>query len=189
VSRLRTGLEEAREVSRCGSWEPGAWDAFIRRHSSFVQAEARRQLYRYRGRADQSDIDDACQEVYALLLRNGARVLRQFRGESSISTWLACVVRSICRQIADHERTVFLGDREIVSEPPTEDDLPPEGLGEAVGRLPSREQRLLRLFFQDGRKYREIARDLGISINSVGPLLSRAVSAVRRLLAAPIEPK
>ena len=57
-----------------------------------------------------------------------------------------------------------------------------EGLKEALARLPARDQRLLRLFFAEGRKYREIAVELGVSINSVGALLSRAVGAARRHL-------
>jgi RNA polymerase sigma-70 factor (ECF subfamily) len=175
-------LEDARLISRCLAWEPQAWDAFVVRHTPFVQAESRRQLFRYRGRADLDDVEDARQEVFALLMRDGARTLRQFRGDSSLSTWLAYVVRSVCRQIASHEQEASLAFREIVYLPPTEEDLPPEGLHEAVGRLPARDQKLLRLFFYEGKKYRQIAREMGISINSVGPLLSRALRAARSLI-------
>jgi RNA polymerase sigma-70 factor (ECF subfamily) len=174
--------DDAALISRCVSWEAGAWEAFVARHSSFVQAEARRQLLRYLARAVPSDVDDACQEVFSLLMKDGARTLRQFRGESSLSTWLACVVRSVCRQFAQHERSGALGDREIAGVPPSEDHLPPEGLGEALARLPARDQKLLRLFFYEGKKYREISSELGISVNSVGPLLGRAIGAARRLL-------
>jgi RNA polymerase sigma-70 factor (ECF subfamily) len=180
---IREDINDTALISRCVSWEPGAWEAFVARHSSFVQAEARRQLLRYLARAVPSDVDDACQEVYSLLMKDGARALRQFRGESSLSTWLACVVRSVCRQFAQHERSGAPTNLEIVAVPPSEDHLAPEGLGEALARLPARDQRLLRLFFYEGKKYREISRDLGLSINSVGPLLGRAIAAARRLLA------
>ena len=175
-------IDDAALISRCLSWDPVAWDAFVARHASFVQAEARRQLLRYLARATPADVDDACQEVYSLLMKDGARTLRQFRGESSLSTWLACVVRSVCRQLAQRERSGALLTEEIVVAPPSEDHLPPEGLGEALARLPVRDQRLLRLFFYEGKKYREISRDLGISINSVGPLLGRALAGIRRFL-------
>jgi RNA polymerase sigma factor (sigma-70 family) len=147
-----------------------------------VQAEARRQLLRYRGKAAPADVEDASQEVFAQLLRDGARTLRQFRQESSLPTWLAYVVRSVCRQAAGRERGAQPLQEDVAIPPPTEEDLPLEGLKEAVAGLPSRDQQLLRLFFHEGKKYREIALLLGISINSVGPLLSRALVAARRRL-------
>ena len=173
---------DASLISRCVSWEPGAWETFVARHAPYVEAEARRQLLRTLARAAPADVDDVCQEVFALLMKDGARALRQFRGEASLSTWLACVVRSVSRQFAQHERSGAPSNLEIVPVPPSEDHLAPEGLGDALARLPARDQRLLRLFFHEGKKYREISRELGISINSVGPLLGRALASARRFL-------
>jgi RNA polymerase sigma-70 factor (ECF subfamily) len=115
-------------------------------------------------------------------MKDGARTLRQFRSEASLSTWLACVVRSVCRRLARHERSAAFPAEEIAFVPPPGAAVPPEGLTEALARLSAREQKLLRLFFTEGRKYREIARELGISVNSVGPLLSRAIAAAKRQL-------
>ncbi len=100
-----------------------------------------------------------------------------------MSTWLAYVVRSVCRQIAAQANEAVLSSADIVYTPPTEEDLPPDGLEEALSRLSRRDQKLLRLFFFEGKKYRQIALELGVSVNSVGPLLSRATQAARRLLA------
>ena len=147
-----------------------------------MRAEARRQLLRYRGKAAPADVEDAFQEVFAQLLRNDARALRQFRQESSLATWLGYVVRSVCRQIAGRERGAHPVPVDIPIPPPTEEDLPLEGLKEAIAGLPARDQTLLRLFFHEGKKYREIALELGVSVNSVGPLLSRALGAARRRL-------
>jgi len=176
-------LDDASLISRCVSWDREAWEAFLLRHSSFVRAEAKRQLFRYLGSAAPADVEDACQEVFCLLMKDGARTLGQFRGESSISTWLACVVRSVCRQIARHRRSGAPRPLETIRTAASEEDLPPDGLAEALARLPARDRKLLRLFFCEGRKYREIAREMGISINSVGPLLGRALRAARSLAA------
>ncbi len=168
-------LDDASLIPRCIVRDQGAWEAFHARHDSFVRAEAKRQLFRCLGSAAPADVEDACQEVFCLLMKDGARTLGQFRGESSISTWLARVVRSVCRQLARHRRSGAPWPREIVRAPASEDDLAPDGLVEALARLPARDQRLLRLFFCEGKKYREIAREMGISINSIGPLLGRAL--------------
>lgn len=169
-------------ISRCLARENDAWDALVAKHLPFVQAESRRQLLRFQGRPAASDLEDACQEVFSLLMRDGARVLRQFRGESSLPTWLARVVRSVCRGIADRAKERSLSSPEIVYPPPSEDDLPPAGLEAALRLLPPRDEKLLRLFFYEGKKYRQIAQELRVSVNSVGPLLSRAIQTVRRLL-------
>lgn len=176
-------LDDAGLVSKCVAWDDGAWDAFVTRHASFIEAEARRQLYRYQGQAAASDIEDACQEVYSLLMKDGARTLRQFRHEASLSTWLACIVRSVCRQSVRRDRVTGYPAEEIPVSPPVAEHVSPEALNEALSRLPGRDQRLLRLFFAEGKKYREIAHDLGLSINSVGPLLTRAIASAKRLLA------
>ena len=81
-------------LSRCLLGDRGSWDLLVERYSPFVRAEARRQLLRYLGRAVAADIEDASQEVFALLFKDGARALREFRGSSSFTTWLFYVVRS-----------------------------------------------------------------------------------------------
>ncbi len=183
VNRISpASIEETEIISRCVSWDKAGWDLFVARYSPFVQAETRRQLLRYRGKAAPADVEDVCQEVFAQLLRNGARALRQFRQESSLSTWLGYVVRSVCRQVAGRERGTHPVRADVAIPPPTEEDLPLEGLKEAVAGLPARDQTLLRLFFHEGKKYRQIALELGVSINSVGPLLCRALAAARRRL-------
>lgn len=176
-------LDDDALVSRCVTWDPGAWDAFVLRHGAFVQSEARRQLLRYSGRASLADVEDASQEVFSLLLKDGARTLRQFRHESSISTWLSCVVRSVCRQLSRRDRLAPFPAAELAAPEPASIEFHTEKLLETLGRLTPRDQRLLRLFFTEGKKYRQIAQELRISINSVGPLLSRAIGAAKRILA------
>ncbi len=176
------GIDEDSLISRCVSRDRGAWEAFLAEHGRFLRAEARRRLFRYMGRADEADVDDAFQEVVCQLMKDGARTLAQFRMESSVSTWLACVVRSVCRQIVAHRRSGARVPLRVVRPSLAEDDFPPEGLIDALSRLPARDRRILRLFFYEGRKYREIAGLLRISVNSVGPLLNRALRAAGRLL-------
>ncbi len=174
-------MDDRELLSRCIAGDRPAWDELLRRHGGYVRAEARRQLLRYRGRAEPADVEDAAQEVMALLLADDVRALRRFRGDCSFTTWLFHVVRSVCRQIAERARAPAAAGPAVFEPPP--DGGPSAGtVAAALSRLSGREQKLLRLFFYEERKYREIAAELGVSINSVGPLLARALEALSRRL-------
>jgi RNA polymerase sigma-70 factor (ECF subfamily) len=168
-------MDDRELVSRLAAGDRAAWDELLRRYGGYVRAEARRQLLRYRGRADAADVEDAAQEVLSLLLEGDARALRSFRGDCALTTWLFHVVRSVCRQIAGRSRSPAPA-RPLAFEPP-EAGPSSEAVAAALSRLPPRDQRLLRLFFYEGKKYREIAAEVGVSVNSVGPLLARALDA------------
>jgi RNA polymerase sigma-70 factor (ECF subfamily) len=63
-----------------------------------------------------------------------------------------------------------------------------EGLEEIqrmLRRLPTRERQVVRLFYLEGRSYEEISTELGIPVNSIGPILSRARKVLRRDLKSP----
>lgn len=49
----------------------------------------------------------------------------------------------------------------------------------AVGRLPEREQELIRLKFEHGLSYREMAETTGLSVSNVGYLLHMAIKKLR----------
>jgi RNA polymerase sigma-70 factor (ECF subfamily) len=55
-----------------------------------------------------------------------------------------------------------------------------------IGELPDRQQEVVRLKFQGGLSYREIAEVMDTTANNVGVLLHTAVKAIRtRMAAAP----
>jgi RNA polymerase sigma-70 factor (ECF subfamily) len=45
--------------------------------------------------------------------------------------------------------------------------------------LPSRERKVVRLYYLEGLSYEEISTDLDIPVNSIGPILSRARKKLR----------
>ena len=46
--------------------------------------------------------------------------------------------------------------------------------------LPSRERRVVRLYYLEGRSYEEISTELNVPVNSIGPVLSRARKKLRQ---------
>src|SRR5262249_6605484 len=55
-----------------------------------------------------------------------------------------------------------------------------EEVQKLLSRLPSRERKVVGLYYLEGRSYEEISTELNIPVNSIGPILSRARKLLRK---------
>lgn len=165
--------------------EAGAWDLFVERYAGLVASVVRR-IFRTRGRGlGQADVDDVTENVFVMLLEQDGRLLRRYDPKHKLSAYVAVIART-----ATHR---FLRRQKAKVDLPDEmwgDSIADSGQGtasaetaglemrsalhETMSQLSERDQRVLRLFYFDGRDYQSIARTLGLSVNSVGAALSRA---------------
>ena len=82
-------------IERCLSRAPRAWEAFVDRYIGLVihtinhTAKSRSLLI------TDPDIEDYTAEVFLQLVKDDYSVLRNFRGNSSLATYLAVIVRRI----------------------------------------------------------------------------------------------
>jgi RNA polymerase sigma-70 factor (ECF subfamily) len=60
-----------------------------------------------------------------------------------------------------------------------------EALRRAMGRLPEEYREILRLRYEEGRSFEEVAQSLGRTPNAVRKLWARAVGRLRQELEAP----
>ncbi|MBM4077515.1 MAG: sigma-70 family RNA polymerase sigma factor, partial [Planctomycetes bacterium] len=139
------------------------------------------------------DTDDLSAEVFLALIANDFEVLRRFRGDCSLATYLTVIARRIVvheitrRRMAEamghvkshgavseqqrdtsFDESMRIENREMVEKMLV-------GLGEP-------EATIVRLFHLDGRTYREISQAVGVAENSIGPTLSRAREKLRQAL-------
>lgn len=132
-----------------------------------------RYLHRLTGDADIAD--DIAQEAFV-------RLLKQSLPEAEVRPWLFTVAMNLVR---DHARKVERRNRLLTTAPAlvTTSALPDEVVerSEAVAsvrsvldQLPPRDQQLL-LMREEGFKYEEIARVVGVAPASVGTLIARAL--------------
>jgi RNA polymerase sigma-70 factor (ECF subfamily) len=135
------------------------------------------------------DTEDVVAEVLYQMVANDYAVFRQFRGKSSLATYLTVIARRICihelmRRAASAETTARLNHRRLgAREEPPKAQVGLESLEEIqklLRRLPARERQVVRLFYLEGRSYEEISRELDVPVNTIGPMLSRARRALRR---------
>jgi RNA polymerase sigma-70 factor (ECF subfamily) len=67
-----------------------------------------------------------------------------------------------------------------VAGPPRGDGLEHlEEVQKLLSRLPSKERKVVRLYYLEGRSYEEISTELNIPVNTIGPILSRARKKLR----------
>jgi RNA polymerase sigma-70 factor (ECF subfamily) len=134
------------------------------------------------------DEDDLCADTFAVLLERNMATLRGFRGRSSFATYLTIVVRRIVlRKLTQRRYMQALGH--VSAHQASVDNVSDEGhnhvdaadqVESLMSGLAPQHKDLLRSMFLNGKSYRDISRELGIAVNSIGPTISRILSALRR---------
>jgi RNA polymerase sigma factor (sigma-70 family) len=113
--------------------------------------------------------------------------LRTYRGEASLGVWLRAVARRRCldhlRKTAKLQRRLYEAARDCSSSRHNADNH--IAVHQALSRLSRRDQALLRLFFFDGRSYRDISHALALPENTVASSIFRAKERLRELLCRP----
>jgi RNA polymerase sigma-70 factor (ECF subfamily) len=140
-------------------------------------------------RMTNADRDDLCAEVFLAFLENEFSILRNFRGQSSLATYLTVVSRRIVvRQILSRQSRPIAngasGQAQAASvdpSPSVEDRIGnQEEVARLLGGLQGTEAQVVRMFHLEGKNYHEISDSVGMPENSIGPILSRARNKMRR---------
>jgi RNA polymerase sigma-70 factor (ECF subfamily) len=178
-------------LDRCLRHEAGAWKAFVDQFLGLIFHTVKRtsQLVGMPLRA--SDVEDVAAEVMLQIVRNDFAVLRRFRRQSSLATYLTVIARRVCL----HELNRRAAQRMPIQAPdrpqaePDRLTAPPllaaieseEEIESLLSRLPAPERHVVRLFYLEGHTYQEISSELRIPINSIGPMLFRARQRLRKM--------
>ena len=177
-------------LERCLQKKSRAWEDFVDRFMGLVVHVITHSAQARSIRLTSQDRDDLCAEVFLAVIKSDFALLRSFRGQSSLATYLTVVARRIVvrelltrkvasrlgdgttdsatRNIADPQRSVEqrLSDQEEVER--------------LLGGLQGTEAQVVRLFHLEGKSYQEISSVIGMPENSIGPILSRARNKLRR---------
>ncbi|MCC6419643.1 MAG: sigma-70 family RNA polymerase sigma factor [Gemmataceae bacterium] len=179
-------------LQRCLHHEPGAWNDFIDHHLGLIYHVIHHTAHLRSVPLRPEDTEDLASEILLQIVAKDYAVLRQFRGKSSLGTYLTVIARRICVQELAQRATArevqLRTDDGQLSSIEAEPEGPPQaGVGletlEEVARLlkklPARERQVVRLYYLEGRTYEEIATELNVPVNSIGPVLSRARKKLR----------
>ena len=102
-----------------------------------------------------------------------------FAANAALATYLTVVARRVVvRKMAESRSATPLGD--MVAQAEADECAPEQRISdqEEIGRLLSElrgsEATAVRMYHLEGKSYQEISRSVGMPVNSVGPMLSRA---------------
>jgi len=177
-------------LERCLQGKPRAWEDFVDRFMGLV-VHVVNHTVQIRGlRVSPEDRDDLVSEVFLGILKDDLAVLRHFRGQASLATYLTVVarrivVRAIIRQ-RPHGVSRGNGSRQTDENLPDSSEAPAERIGDRdqverlIDELHENEAKVVRMYHLEGKSYREISDAIGMPENSIGPILSRARGKMRR---------
>lgn len=178
-------------LQRCLQRQPGAWESLVDRFIGLVIHVINHSAAAKSIRLSADDRDDLCSDVFLRIVHDDFAVLRRFRGQSSLATYLTVVARRVVvRRLLASKMPARLSDA-IPAENLAGDEEPVqrvddrEEIERMLERLDQQEAEVVRMYHLEGRSYQEISSAVGMPENTVGPLLSRARHKLRQAQADP----
>lgn len=177
-------------LKRCLAHQPGAWNDFVDRFLGLVYHVIHHTAHLRSTPLRPEDVEDLAAEVLLQLVAGDYAILRQFKGNSSLATYLTVISRRICvhelarryaaREVQSPAHNANLNEVEDEEVPRTPGLESLEEVEKLLSKLPSREREVVRLHYIEGRSYEEISTEMSIPVNSIGPILSRARKKLRK---------
>jgi RNA polymerase sigma-70 factor (ECF subfamily) len=182
-------------LDRCIARKPRAWEDFVDRFMGLV-LHVIDHTARSRGiPVSPEDREDLCAQVFLEIIKDEFAVLRHFRRQSSLATYLTVVARRVAVHALVTKRHRVEAGRVAITQAEVQTQ-GGAGAADAAGQrdaladrdeierllheLDTTEASVVRMYHLEGKSYEEIGSAVGISENSVGPLLSRAREKMRR---------
>ena len=192
MTEKRGSEQSALDVSALKRGDDGAWESFFETYDDTITSVVRWSKWHFKPDVQ----EDVAQEIRAELLR----CITNFRAASSLRYYIKriCINRCVDRirkQVRERSVIVSLGYEDADGElremdAPSTDQYDPikkiytfETVGavrELLKHLDGTCLEAIQLFYMEGLAYKEIAKKLGISINTVGSRLAKCLEKLRR---------
>lgn len=179
-------------IARCLDREPEAWCEFVDRYIGVVFHVVHHTATMRNVGLKSDEVEDLAADVLATIVDNNFKILRQFRGRSSLANYLTVIARRVVVnklvRRAIHDKKAHAARAEY----PTRGDTPAElkiereeEVHRLLDSLEGPDAELIRAFYIDNKSYSEISRDTGIPENSIGPTLTRLREQLRKTASRP----
>ncbi len=164
----------------CLDRAPRAWQNFVDRFLGLVIHVANHVAESRGIRLDQATRDDLVAEVFLVLVADDFSVLRKFRRNCSLATYLTVISRRvIIRRLNTAKNQLAAAVPPVVEDDVLKRIENAEEVHKLLSQLDEREATVVRLYHLEGKSYQEISRVTGLAENSIGPVLTRARAKMR----------
>lgn len=170
-------------LQNCLHHEPHSWERFVDRFLGLVVHVINHTSQSRSIQLATHDAEDLASEVFLTILADDYALLRRFRGESSLATYLTVVSRRVVvRELLKRRSVVSLheGHEEASHDTPADDVLNRDEVEQLLAHLEENEAKIVRMHYLEGKSYDEISTTTGMPSNSIGPTLSRAKAKMRK---------
>ncbi|TWU04030.1 RNA polymerase sigma factor [Neorhodopirellula pilleata] len=175
-------------LQRCLDREPRAWQNFVDRFVGLVVHVVQRTTDGRGLQIDSATRDDFVAEVFLVLVRHDFAVLRRFRRQCSLATYLTVIARRVVvRRLHAMQNEAAGGHAHAVASTNGHAGVHPANTHSAIERidnteqieylmtrLDDREAMIVKMFHLEGKSYHEISQEIGVNENTIGPTLHRA---------------
>lgn len=176
-------------LARCLGGKPRAWEDFVDRFMGLVMHVVDHSAQCRSMRLAPEDREDLASDVFLAIVKDNYAVLRNFRGEASLATYLTVVTRRVVvQQLLRRKSGATIASESIDTQPQFGahesaeekrlDDR--DEIARLIDELEGTEADIVRMYHLEGKSYREISSAVGMPENSIGPTLSRAREKMRR---------
>lgn len=174
-------------IDKCLGRKPRAWEDFVDRFLGLVIHVINHTAQARSLRLTPEDREDLCSEVFLTIVKDDFALLKHFRGQCSLATYLCVIARRVVvRNLLQRQADAHAGQT-LVQQAATNhryDGVQRVNDRDEVERmleeLAEDEARIVRMYHLEGKTYREISAEIGMPENSVGPTLTRARDKMRR---------
>jgi len=177
-------------LKRCLAREARAWEDFVDRFMGLVIHVTNHSAQCRSIRLSAEQREELCSEVFLAIVNHDFGVLRRFRGQCSLATYLTVVARRVVvREMVQRKGEFRLAQAAMPqvatvgaeSDPSVEQRATDrDEVERLIQRLDDNEAEVVRMFHLQGMTYQQISDKVGMPENTVGPTLSRAREKMRR---------
>jgi RNA polymerase sigma-70 factor (ECF subfamily) len=176
-------------LKRCLNREPGSWNDFVDRFLSLIYHVIGYTAHLRSVKVTPEDVEDIAADVLVQIVANNFKVLRDFRRQSSLATYLTVIARRICvHELVRRQKVkdaIKRGESRLPEQEPDDAPVAQKGMEsleeveKLLRRLSGKEREIVRLYYLEGRTYEEISTETEVPVNTIGAILSRARKKLR----------